>query len=562
MTGNTANRLADLLQEIGQRTFLEGGNLYRAKAYLRAAENLRHLVEPLENVIQKGTLTSIAGVGEAIARRIEQLFRNGSDPALEAQRRQLPAGLLELLSVPGLSPSTILRLHKLIGIQSIEELESACRQGRLAQTKGLGAALERRILQSLAIAQSGRGGKHAHRAAEILARTGGELRRLRPELENLTVAGDLRRGCELIFDLRLVATNRAVKQASEERLGEVTLHVCPPEHYGAQLLAATGSPQHLAQLAALARSKDLTLSRDGLRKGRKLLPAPSEATVYQRLGLAFIAPELREGSDEIPRARRKRLPRLVCRADLHGLLHVHTDASDGADTLEAMAEAARQRGYQYLGISDHSQAASYAGGLSLAAIRAQLAKIDRLNRRAKGFQILKGIEADILADGSLDYTPDVLASFDFVVASVHSRFKLDRPAQTQRILAAIANPVTTILGHITGRQLLRRPGYDLDVVAILEACARHGVAVEINANPYRLELDWRWHRKALELGCFLSINPDAHSIDELDLVAWGIAIARKGGVPKERVLNAMSLRQIQAHFRRRRRVAGKRRMRL
>ena len=560
MTEKTTKQVADLLQEIGQRTAFESGNLYRAKAYLRAAENLRHLVEPLEKVIQKGTLTSIPGIGEAIARRIEKLYRNGSDPALEAQRRQLPAGLLELLSVPGLTPSTIMRLHKLIGIQSIEQLESACRQGRLAQTKGLGAALERRLLQRLAVAQSGRGGRHAHRAAEILARASAELRRLRPELQNLTVAGDLRRGCELIFDLRLVATSHVVRHASEERLGEVTLHVCPPEHYGAELLAATGSPQHLAQLAALARNKDLTLSRDGLRKGRKLLPAPSEMAVYQTLGLAFIAPELREGSDEIPRARCRRLPRLVSGADLHGLLHIHTDASDGADTLEAMAAAARERGYQYLGISDHSQAASYAGGLSLAAIGAQLAKIDSLNRQARGFRIFKGIEADILADGSLDYTPDVLASFDFVVASVHSRFKLDRQAQTQRILAAIANPWTTILGHITGRQLLRRPGYDVDVEATLQACARHGVAVEINANPYRLELDWRWHRKALELGCWLSINPDAHAISELDLVAWGIAIARKGGVPKQRVLNAMPLQRIQAHFRKRRRLAGKRRM--
>jgi len=558
MTGNTANRVADLLQEIGQRTSFEGGNLYRAKAYLRAAENLRHLIEPLESVIQKGTLTAIPGIGEGIARRIEKLYRNGSDPALEAQRRQLPAGLLELLSVPGLTPSTIMRLHKLIAIQSMAQLESACRQGRLAQTKGLGAALERRLLQRLAVAHSGRGGRHAHRAAAILARAGDELGRLRPELENVTVAGDLRRGCELIFDLRLVASSDAVKEASEERLGEVTLHVCPPERYGAQLLAATGSPQHLAQLAALARNRNLTLSQDGLRKGRKLLPAPSEMTLYRSLGLAFIAPELREGSDEIRRARSKRLPRLVSRADLHGLLHVHTDASDGADTLEAMAEAARQRGYQYLGVSDHSQAASYAGGLSPAAVGAQQARIDNLNRQARGFRILKGIEADILADGSLDYTPDVLATFDFVVASVHSRFKLDRRRQTQRILAAVANPWTTILGHITGRQLLRRPGYDVDVEAILKACARHGVAVEINGNPYRLELDWRWHRKALELGCWLSINPDAHAIDELDLVAWGLAIARKGGVPKQRVLNAMSLQQIQAHFRKRRRRAGKR----
>jgi DNA polymerase (family X) len=241
-------------------------------------------------------------------------------------------------------------------------------------------------------------------------------------------------------------------------------------------------------------------------------------------------------------------------ADLRGVLHLHTDFSDGVNTLEEMAEAARERGYAYLGVADHSQSAHYAGGLTLEEIAAQHEMADGLNRRYRGrFRILKGVESDILADGSLDYASEVLARLDFVVASVHSQFKMSRQEQTKRIIAAVSNPYTTILGHLTGRQLLRRPGYEVDIEAVLKACAKHGVAVEINGNPYRLELDWRWHRKALELGCTLSINPDAHSISELDLVRWGVAVARKGGVPKDRVLNAMSLAQMLAHLATRRR---------
>jgi DNA polymerase (family 10) len=263
------------------------------------------------------------------------------------------------------------------------------------------------------------------------------------------------------------------------------------------------------------------------RKGRPALRprvvAKTEDDIYTALGVPFIEPELREGTDEIALAMKHALSMLVGDADVRGILHAHTDLSDGVDTLEVMAEATRARGYQYFGVADHSKSAHYAGGLSVEEILAQHAEIDRLNKRyGPSFRILKGIESDILADGSLDYPEEILARFDFVVASVHGRFKLDRNTQTQRIIRAVQNPFTTILGHMTGRQLLRRPGYDVDVEAILAACADHGVAVEINANPWRLDLDWRWHRRALELGCTMSINPDAHSTDEIDLTHWGV----------------------------------------
>jgi DNA polymerase (family 10) len=254
-----------------------------------------------------------------------------------------------------------------------------------------------------------------------------------------------------------------------------------------------------------------------------------------------VPPELREGREEIARALAGRLPNLVTDEDIAGILHAHTDRSDGLDTLEAMAEATWSRGYQYFGVADHSKSAHYAGGLSPEEVAVQQAEAEALNREyGRRFQIFKGIESDILADGALDYPDEVLETFDFVVASVHGRFKVDRAAQTERIIRAVSNPYATILGHMTGRQLLRRPGYDIDIEKVLAACAEHGVAVEINANPWRLDLDWRWHETALKLGCLMSINPDAHSTRELDLTHWGVEMARKGGVPKDRILNCLS----------------------
>jgi len=301
----------------------------------------------------------------------------------------------------------------------------------------------------------------------------------------------------------------------------------------------------------------MRLDLHGLRQGRSLV-AGSEESIYHALGLPFIEPELREGRGEIERALKAKLPRLVIDDDLRGILHCHTDASDGTETLETMAKATRQRGFEYFGVADHSKSAHYAGGLSLEQIAEQHREADRLNRSfGKGFRILKGIESDILADGSLDYSDEILESFDFVVASIHGRFKLDRKVQTERLLKAVSNPHTTILGHMTGRQLLRRPGYDIDVEKVLRACARHGVAVEINAHPWRLDLDWRWHQAALDFGCMLSINPDAHSVRELDHMHWGVEMARKGGVPADRVFNAMPLQNLLSHLRNRRHAAAR-----
>ncbi|MET0538167.1 MAG: PHP domain-containing protein, partial [Xanthobacteraceae bacterium] len=395
---------------------------------------------------------------------------------------------------------------------------------------------------------------HLHRAAELLRAAEKNLRASVPSAKRIMPAGDFRRGCELVSDLSLVVEISGTKKSEVLKpSAQLTVYLANTARFGAALLWATGSATHVAALRARAHELGFALGADGLHSGARTIAAAEEKDIYAALDLPFIEAEMREGDDELVRAERGNLPALVRDGDLQGLLHVHTDLSDGVNTIEDMAESARARGYTYLGIADHSQSAHYAGGLTPEEIIAQHAAIDRLNKKfGSKFRVLKGIESDIRADGSLDYPDELLARFDFVVASVHSRFRLDREAQTERIIRAVQSPYTTILGHMTGRQLLRRPSYAIDIEKVLATCASSGVAVEINANPWRLDLDWRWHRRALELGCVMSINPDAHSISELDLTHWGVEMARKGGVPRDRVLNCLKLSALLSFMKRRR----------
>jgi DNA polymerase (family X) len=538
-----------LLSEYAQRAALRGGNPYRAQAYARAAENLAMLAMPLAQAIRENRLQEVPGIGTAIADIVAKLHKSGAHPSLEAMRKEMPAGVLEMLSVPGLRADQVLKLYKVLGIASLAELDEAARAGKLKGVKGLGPALQAKILQGIEMIRTGQGQRHLHRAAALFETAEKHLRRTQPDLKRITPAGDFRRGCELVSDLALVAEAPRVESGVEsiDSGSLLKVHLADPAHYGIALLQTTGSDEHLAQLEAIAAKRGMALDEKGLHRGRKTVAARTERQIYDALDLPFIEPELREGRDEIALARKGALPRLVTDEDIRGILHAHTNLSDGVDTLEAMAEATRERGYEYFGIADHSKSAHYAGGLSIEEVEQQHAEIDHLNSRyGSAFRIFKGIESDILADGSLDYPDEILARFDFVVASVHSRFRLTRKEQTERIMRAVANPFTTILGHMTGRQLLRRPGYDVDVEAIFSSCAEYRVAVEINANPWRLDLDWRWHQRALDLGCLMSINPDAHSTDEIDLTHWGVEMARKGGVPAQRVLNCLDVRAFSA----------------
>lgn len=552
-----AATVARLLREFGHYSALRGGNPYRAKAYARAADSLAALGIPLDTIVREGRLKEIPGIGDAIADIVGRMHATGSHPKLEAMRKEIPAGVLEMLAVPGLRPDKIIKLHRDLGISSLAELEAAAKADRLKPVKGLGAALQSKILRNLAISREQEGRRHIHRAAALIESAIARFHHAQPDLKRIEPAGEYRRGCELVRELTLVAETLDPRPKPEiVKAGELAVHLTDHKHFGVASLFATGSSRHLDQLRAHAAKRGLSLTEAGVRRGSRLVASGSEQTIYRALGLPFIPPELREGRDEIARALKGDLPVLVADKDLRGILHAHTDLSDGVDTLDAMAEATRARGYEYFGVADHSKSAHYAGGLSVEEIDAQHQAVDLLNRRyPPSFQILKGIESDILADGSLDYPDEVLTRFDFVVASVHSRFRVDKQTQTSRIIRAVSNPHTTILGHMTGRQLLRRPGYEIDFEEVLKACAEHNVAIEINANPWRLDLDWRWHERALELGCMMSINPDAHSTDELDLTHWGVVMARKGGVPADRVLNALPLQKLKAHLRHRHRRA-------
>ena len=417
-------QVADLLLEIGRRASLEGGNPYKAKAYIRAAESLRTLVVPLDEVVRRSQLRAIPGVGDAIARRIIELRDKGTDEALDRQRAKFPASLLELLDIPRLKPAAVVKLNDL-GMTTLSEAEDAARQGRLRKVKGLGASVERKILEGIALRRGAEGSLRVNRAEELLLHAAEVLRT--QGFDDVTLAGDFRRGCELVSELRLVATSRASEKLSQERLGAVQVDVAAPATFGSALLYATGNQQHLEQLEAIARSKSLVLGPDGLGKPGAQPTGRTEQAIYRGLGLSYIPPELREGDDEIDKAKALTLPKLIEEKHLKGVLHVHTDFSDGTNTLREMAEAARDLGYQYLGVTDHSTSAHYAGGLSIDDVLGQHRLVDALNEDfGSSFQILKGIESDILADGSLDYPADILDTFDVVVASVHSRFRMNK----------------------------------------------------------------------------------------------------------------------------------------
>jgi len=408
--------------------------------------------------------------------------------------------------------------------------------------------------------------KQADALVEALRQTGAAQR--------LEICGSLRRRRETIGDIDILATSAAPEKlmdafVTHPDVRQVTGHgptkssivlaagiaadlrVVADDQFPAALNYFTGSKDHNTQLRTLAKKQDRKLSEYGLFAGDKPLPLRDEPALYKALGLHYVPPELREGLDEIERAAAGPFPDLIADGDIKGVLHAHTTASDGMLTLRRLAEAVRARGWRYLGVCDHSQSAAYAGGLKPDAVRRQHDEIDKLNEELAPFRVFKGIESDILVDGALDYDERTLALFDFVIASVHSRFNLSETEMTRRIVTAIENPHTTIVGHLTGRLLLEREAYAVDVGKVIEAAAKHGAAIEINAHPLRLDLDWRWHRKAQALGVRLPICPDAHEERGLDDIAYGVGVARKGGLTAADVPNCWDAKKIAAWFARR-----------
>ncbi len=525
-----------LLERYALLLELAGDNPYKARAYTAAAEALARLEGKLSSALESEQIRSIRGIGEGILATLTEIAETGSIAHLAELEQQIPPGVVQLTELRGVGAKKARLLWQQCGITSIEQLERACLEHRIATCKGFSPRSEEALLEAIAFWRSTHGRIQRHKAWRLFH----QLRSLLAEqgASEVVAAGELRRGNDVISTLSLVVIADAPEalpvpdgfapighRRFRSISGDITIELLlsTADSAGTALFMATGSEDFIA--AAL--------------DNRALPPLAREEEVFDYLGLPFIPPELREDSAIVEQARRDGIPPLVTLADMRGVLHVHTTWSDGKNTLEEMALAARSMGFEYIAICDHSQSAAYAGGLQPDRVLQQRAEIAALNERGLGIRILHGIESDILPDGSLDYPDHILAGFDLVVASVHSHFNLSAAEQTARILRAIANPFTTILGHPTGRLLLRRDSYAVDIEAIIAEAARTGTVIEFNVNPYRLDLDWRYHRRACSTGVRLAINPDAHSTEGLEDLADGITVARRGGLPPAAVVNTL-----------------------
>ena len=564
---------ARLLDTIASYLELKGENPFKARAFGNAARAVETFAGDVDEALTSGALAEVEGIGKATLEVVREFARTGGSSMLEGLRRDVPPGLVEMRRISGLGAAKIRILHERLHISTVAELELAARNGRLEGTPGFGGKMAEKILRGIAFLNRTSGLRLSHHAARSAEQLRAAVAAI-PGVERVETAGSVRRRSEIVRDVDLAVATALGAAELAARLGtaapalEVTerdgavavrledgttadVYGAPPDRFGHILAWATGSAAHLERLAAHAAARGLVLDRGGLRRGDAPVPCPEEAAFYAALGLPFIPPELREGGDEVARAAAGTLPRLVERADLCGTLHCHSVYSDGTSTIAELADAARAAGYRYLGLTDHSVAAAYAGGLKPEAIVRQHNEIDDLNRGYDGFRILKGIEADILADGALDYTSDILDTFEFVVGSVHSRMEQDEAAMTQRVLRALDDPRLTILGHPTGRLLLGRDPYAMDVGAVIARAAERGVAIEINGDPQRLDLDWRRCREAQGAGATISIGSDAHSLAGLGNMDSGLAVARKGWLEAKDVLNTKDADEFLAWARRR-----------
>lgn len=564
---------ARVLAEIATLLELHSADPFRARAFAAASRALEGSDRDLVALARAGELTSLPGVGPGIAAVLEELVLTGRSRIHEELVARTPVGLFDLLRLPGLGLKRIRTLYEELGIDSLDALEAAARAGRLSTVPGFGVKMQEKVLEGIAFARSAVGRRLYPRALEVAKRLEDWLLG-RPEVSSAAIAGSVRRCLEVIERIDLVAASSApaetlgafaelaglsdVRGGSEgdtleARLSDglpVRLRCVSAARYAGALLWETGSEAHLANLQERAGSLGFTLDRDGLARDGRRRRAPSEAALYSALGLQYLPPELREGLGEVELAASDRVPPLVELQDLRGTFHCHTTASDGKSTLEQMAQGAAALGWEYLGIADHSRTAAYAGGLSPEDLLAQRGAIHGLNAASggKGLHLFAGTESDILADGALDYPDDVLARLDYVVGSVHSGQRMTPDAMTERLIRAVRHPRLTILGHPTGRLLLRREGYPVDLDAVFDAAAEAGVVVETNAHPNRLDLGWRELRRAAARGLLIAIDPDAHSVDALAHVSYGVNMARKAGLEPRQVLNCWPRSEVEAYF--------------
>jgi DNA polymerase (family X) len=554
--------VAAVLREIGALLAIEGANPFKVRAFEKGARTIERFSGSLEALVAAGDLTRLPGVGPVLASTISEIVLTGASSLLQDLRRRLPPGVAELSTV--LSLPRIRTLHEALGIGSLADLEAACRAGRVRGVKGFGEKTERRILDDI-VARADRAGTLLLHQADEQAETLLGLLRALPDASQVEVAGSLRRRVEVTERLVAVIASENVgavlDRLSREagfvrgdggparaalRLGDmpVDVRVVEPERFGAVWLWETSAPAHREELRVRAAARGLEFSEEGLSGG----PGRSEGEVYEALGLPFIPPELREGQGEIDAAARGELPTLVTRSDLLGAIHCHTDASDGRSTLEQMARAADALGLAYMTITDHSPAASYANGLSPERLRRQWEEMARVQERVS-VRLLRGVECDILEDGSLDCAPDLLEQLDVVVASIHQRHRMDRERMTKRIVTAMRQPWFKIWGHGLGRYVLRRPPVECDMDAVLDAIAASRAAIEVNGDPHRLDLEPRWIREARLRGIRFVASCDAHSTRAIENLRFAVDMGRRGGLARTDVLNTLPVEAFRAEVR-------------
>ena len=563
------NKYADLLE-------IDGANEYRVRAYRTAARNISSLSQNAADMVEKGKdLSKLAGIGKDLAGKIAEIVETGTLSEFEGLKQKLPAGLLNLTQIEGMGPKRIATLHQELGITSLDELEKAARQNKVRDLPGFAAKTEKAILEEIERLgkQEDSGKRLKLSVAEELAQPLLEYLRQVKGVKRVEAAGSYRRGLETVGDLDVLVTHTKISKVMDRfvnyenvqkviskgetrstvmmRYGlQVDLRAVASHSYGSALHYFTGSKAHSVAIRQIGVKKGLKINEYGVFKGEKRVAGKEEDEVYAQVDLPYVEPELRENRGEIEAARDNRLPKILDMDDIKGDLHAHTKATDGRSTLEQMARAAQDKGYQYLAITEHSKHVTVAKGLDTKRLREHAREIDRLNEKLDDFVLLKSIEVDILEDGSLDLPDDVLKELDVVVCAIHSKFNLPRNKQTERIIRALQKPYFTILAHPTGRMINDREPYDLDMEGLIEAARENRCALELNAQPDRLDLSDIYCRMAKEAGVPIVISTDAHSTEELDFMRFGILQARRGWLEPGDVLNTKDLKELRRAFKR------------
>ena len=574
--------LVVVLDEMGTLLELQGANPFKARAFHNASRAIDGITQDIRALVQSGEILKIDGVGKTIAGVISDFVEKGKSKDYDQLRKNIPDGVLEMLKIQGLGPKKVKLLHEKLKVKSVDDLEKLARGEKLAKLDGFGKKSAENILKGISALRRISAKSLYPKAAAAAQRVYKPLAKRR-EIIRAEVAGSLRRRKEVIGDIDIVASakdahcaklmdlfvadpNVATIVAKGNTKSSVVLkdgincdlRIVRDEEFPFALNYFTGSKEHNVEMRSRARKYGWSLNEYGFSeldasekrgKAKRIVTCKDEVDIYKALNLEFVEPELRENMGEVEAAERGDLPALLELKDIRGAFHCHTTYSDGVNSLEEMADAAKRLGWEYIGIADHSKSVAYARGMTDERVKQQHKEIDALNKKSSNFRILKGTECDILASGELDWPEKTLAMFDHVIASIHSGFTMSEKDMTKRIIKALKNPRVTMLGHPTGRLLLSRDGYPVDMVQVINAASDYGKSIEINAHPLRLDLDWRLCKYAKEKGVMIAINPDSHSVEGLTDVSYGVGIARKGWLERKNVLNTRGISEVMKYFR-------------